>query len=1010
MPFFGKSKKLVPQTSDPGNAVLNNSSVGESSSKMTATTTSNVEDRQHNRSLGSASTSHHKYRFFGKKSTISLKKLTPHQVSSVTETASTSFDQSSTKNHLPSYASSSSSDRNSNADDESRFRIPSSKNECLKFESIPESGVSSPPKIPPKPERLTVKCEKLDHDDAVKIGGDSTDQQHQIPIFENIDQQKSTEILCKTSPMFDLESPLKNFTFSDLNVVPSSPEETLSPNRRILLKRHLLNRLVSRHDPKLTNFVANLQRYCRRTLAKNKLNLLKEEIERLKIKLEKSECCIVELKSQCQSLGNRLTHSERMLDDEKQSTFLIGESLENENMLRKQLEDVLSKNQSQFDQLKLENQKLDQRLANYESVLDNFDNQHSPRQQNVDSSSTLTATEDDDRTERGFHGPMKIVEQRFSLVAGDFGQKMMENRDEIDDEDFKTAVESKMSTTADTIRSKIVRLKMRAAQLAGEKGNFDRILMEKEEKIDELMRINEQLKYDLTERENQLEILNKFRQQHEIVKNDNEKLKFELEEMKKEKTNIELEKHKVPIETENSELETLRIKCRELERKCACQQSELDDNVEEIENLRLKHSRLEILNQKLRFDDDKDQRRHEEELDEIKISMKKKIQNLEQQLEDEEKQKLRYQKQLKLFESELKDFRTNSATISPTKTEKYQNLKKTFVRTKFLLNDAQKYLEHFQKTATNRCALVQLKNQLEESENGRLFCLRQKQLLETDVADLKDELEILSKEKKNVDERLNILNKEKSRLEILTRDQELQINNLSKKFQNLYRQFCVDWNNSGRNPIKSILLNGNSAQKLAKSNSKTLTIEDEVRDFEVKFEVEHAEKMKAEAFRHRLQHELDTLRENLTFLKASKERDAETLDDYKRRLSKSRDEILQLQQRYADAEQKIAHLNGEIKRTDEENVVLKSDYDFASQRLENLRINLNLNVEDHHHHHPPPNQHRYRAVSSNQINRNSSSLIKNHRPQDSLIEEGEDEDEEFSDLEAEIAKFSCKNG
>lgn len=127
---------------------------------------------------------------------------------------------------------------------------------------------------------------------------------------------------------------------------------------------------------------------------------------------------------------------------------------------------------------------------------------------------------------------------------------------------------------------------------------------------------------------------------------------------------------------------------------------------------------------------------------------------------------------------------TDDTTVS----QLHRDLRKT----KALLKDAQTVLQHQRDSAPSRGLLKQLRNQLEDAELARAAAVKARQRDQTELDDVRVQLEQATVAKAHAEERLMALMKEKNSLQGAYDEQADELQALLKKYKAQVQQGSID--------------------------------------------------------------------------------------------------------------------------------------------------------------------------------------------------------------------------
>ncbi|NXP74854.1 MY18A protein, partial [Ramphastos sulfuratus] len=240
---------------------------------------------------------------------------------------------------------------------------------------------------------------------------------------------------------------------------------------------------------------------------------------------------------------------------------------------------------------------------------------------------------------------------------------------------------------------------------------------------------------------------------------------------------------------DEASLAKVKKQLRDLEAKVKDQEEELDEQAGTIQMLEQAKLRLEMEMERLRQTHAKEVESRDEEVEEIRQSCQKKLKQMEVQLEEEYEDKQKVLREKRELESKLSAV-SEQANQRDFETEK--RLRRDLKRTKALLADAQIMLDHLKNNAPSKREIAQLKNQLEESEFTCAAAVKARKSMEVEIEDLHLQIDDLAKAKAALEEQLSRLQREKNEVQSRLEEDQEDMNELMKKHKAAVAQASRD--------------------------------------------------------------------------------------------------------------------------------------------------------------------------------------------------------------------------
>lgn len=151
-------------------------------------------------------------------------------------------------------------------------------------------------------------------------------------------------------------------------------------------------------------------------------------------------------------------------------------------------------------------------------------------------------------------------------------------------------------------------------------------------------------------------------------------------------------------------------------------------------------TRLNLNLERARSDAQRSTDAKDEELDELRSNFQRRLRTFEEQIAELNDANANLQRQLRVHEQRGRQFETQSQYSFESSNNNY---KREYKKTLAMLKDTQNLLT-IERQKTDKTALIRrLRAQLEEAEEARMGALRSKTSLESDLAELAVEVELI---------------------------------------------------------------------------------------------------------------------------------------------------------------------------------------------------------------------------------------------------------------------------
>ncbi|XP_035390114.1 unconventional myosin-XVIIIa isoform X4 [Electrophorus electricus] len=681
-----------------------------------------------------------------------------------------------------------------------------------------------------------------------------------------------------------------------------------------------------------------------------------EEIQQLKLKLEKVEKERNELRLNTDRLESRITELSSELADERNTGESASQLLESETSERLRLEKDTKELQTKYDSMKKQMESLEMEVM--ESRL-------------MRASELNGEMEDDDsggewrlkcaRAVREVEFTKKRLHQEFEdkLEVEQQGKRQLERR------------LTDLQADNEEVQRVAQQLKKKCQRLTAELQDTKLHLEGQQSRNHELEK--KQRKFDLEQSQAQEEV-QRERSQREKLSREKDMLTgeaFSLRQQLEDKDlemcalNLKLEQMEAELQDLNSQeskdeasLAKVKKQLRDLEAKVKDQEEELDEQAGTIQMLEQAKLRLEMEMERLRQTHAKDLENKDEEVEEIRQSCSKKLKQMEVQLEEEYEDKQKVLRERRELEAKLL---TAQDQVSHRDVETEKRLRKDLKRTKALLADAQIMLDHLKNNAPSKREIAQLKNQLEESEFTCAAAVKARKSMEVELEDLHVQMEDISKAKQALEEQLSRVQREKNDLQSRMEEDQEDMNELMKKHKAAVAQCSQNLAQASelQAQLEEALKEKQDVQEKLTALQSQLEFQEQsmvdksllsrqeakIREMESKFEFEKTQVKRLEGLVSRLKESVEKLTEERDQRSTSESREREQNKRLQRQMRDLKEELAELTKKEAEASRKKHELELDIESLEAANQSLQADLKLAFKRIGDLQAAIEDEME-----------------------------------------------------------------
>ncbi|KAJ8917234.1 hypothetical protein NQ315_002251 [Exocentrus adspersus] len=807
-----------------------------------------------------------------------------------------------------------------------------------------------------------------------------------------------------TSPVLDERKAVEDMLLA-LDLDLSSYRVGLS---QIFFRNGVVSQLETQRDERLADMVVHLQAHCRGYLARRRLaqrklqdlavrciqrnvrkflavrdwpwwrllvrvtpllnvhrteeelRLRTDELEAIKIKLEKAEQERLKLKHENDKLESKLSEMTADLAEEHSTATLATERLDAEQTERVKLERELTDLQHKNKELQQSSERLEMELLYSRSDLNGI------------------SEEDEEGDGDG------VYKQRYERAVREleFTRRRLQQQHEDDLEQLvglKKQLEKKLADAYEEVeeqRQVVGQWKRKVQKMNGETNDL-RLLLEEQNARNNLLE-KKQRKFD-SETQMLHDELKKERQAKERLAREKEvcvaekytlesalsdtRLELELKEERLASLQREMDEITCGGKTEE-EVTVLRKQKIDCERRLQDQEEELDELAGQVQLLEQAKLRLEMTLESMRKEAKKEAQARDEELEDARCNAQKKVKALEAQLENEHEERtllLREKHELErrlaaAVESERNDRAGDEALL--------QRLKRDLKRTKALLRDTQAQLDRQKAETPGKTMIRQLRNQLEDMECARAMAVKAKQSLEMELLETQALLEDAHRHKQEAEERVNALLREKTDLQSQLEENEEELAEVLKKFKGTVQQMSLDQlalqeqvslvseleieRNQLKEQLAELTSKLESVESMgdASSNLQVKRSELKVKELESKLELEQTTRTRLEVQITRLKEAMEKLQNEITASRVKEQQGQDQIRKLQRQLREMKEELNKSLAKESEVVMKKKELEKRCEALEGENSGVRTDLRLALKRIEDLQSAIQGDLED----------------------------------------------------------------
>ncbi|XP_065055374.1 unconventional myosin-XVIIIa-like isoform X2 [Rhopilema esculentum] len=389
---------------------------------------------------------------------------------------------------------------------------------------------------------------------------------------------------------------------------------------------------------------------------------------------------------------------------------------------------------------------------------------------------------------------------------------------------------------------------------------------------------------------------------------------------------------------------------RELELKVQEQEEELDEQAGQIQMLEQAKLKLEMASQRDKQQFQKDLDSKDDEMEQMRADQQRKMRQLEEQIEEEYREKNEAVKMRRELERRMFDLQ-HSNDLADRGHEK--KLRKELRKLRILYKDAKYALDSQASQNTDKTQLKQLRNQLEDMEFAKHIAVKAKKQLEADIEDLQKQLEEMSRLKLEAEERNLLLSRENAEIINKIEDGEDETDELIKKNKHLITEVAklqsdvIQCNSTIQDlSAEKDILDAKVQQltsKLAYYEETTVDklevqrLESKIRELESKIDVESTLKNRLESQLSRLKNTVTSLQDERDTQINRESRLKAEVSKYQRQLKDAKEEVEDLRKVEDEQKRKKESAESEVENLDQALSLAKTELNLANKRIRDLQ-------------------------------------------------------------------------
>ncbi|VDK82668.1 unnamed protein product [Litomosoides sigmodontis] len=407
-----------------------------------------------------------------------------------------------------------------------------------------------------------------------------------------------------------------------------------------------------------------------------------------------------------------------------------------------------------------------------------------------------------------------------------------------------------------------------------------------------------------------------------------------------------------------SEFSSLHKAKHSLEMKCAEQEEMLNELMDNMKQLEQTITRLEMAAERSRAERLRDLEAKNNEIDELRSQYQRRARAFEEQVADLQDANSSLVKQNRMLEGRARDVDNYSVSCEASSGHYKRDLRKALA----LLRDTQRVLARERENSLNQTMICQLQEQLMDAEAAKLSALRGRHSLESELAEVRAQLEAALTAKNSAEDRALVLFKEKSSALALVEEHDEQVRSLLKKYKAAVQQSAVDSikiadqfeqmadMEKDKEKLREQLNDVSSALEYHQQHSvekhKLLLAEQRIRDLEAKLELEISQKLRLEALMVKASDEVESLKDQIQELNSLREKDFNINRKTRKDISTLQEQLEDIRKREMDLVHRCKQFAIEHEKMELEKQTLIKDLQCAEKRIDDLRKALSKDLSD----------------------------------------------------------------
>ncbi|XP_059479309.1 unconventional myosin-XVIIIa isoform X3 [Neocloeon triangulifer] len=693
--------------------------------------------------------------------------------------------------------------------------------------------------------------------------------------------------------------------------------------------------------------------------AEEELRKQTEELEGMRVRLDKSEAEKLRLKQHNERLEARMNELTVALAEEQSAAHLAAERLEAESAERSRLQHELQNAQEKQSSLREASQRLEMEILMCRASDD----------------ASHTSGEDED-------GGYEHLKQRLDRAVKEAAalRRQLQQQQEAHEDQLMALRKASEKRVADALeeveeqRQVVAQMKRKAQRVTGEH-NDTRLMLEEQSARNTILE-KRQKKFD-----------SEMHQLQEAVrqeKSSKEKALRERDLMAAEKTSaeqnlaacrLELEMRDEKVAALGRELEelafggaaeeevaALRKSKHALERRVKEQEEELDELAGQVGLLEAAKVRLEMSLEQQRKEAKREASQRDDEMEEIRGNAQKKVRALESQLEAEHEERTRLLREKHDLDRRLAEAAEVARGRAPEDEQMIQRLRRELRHAKALLRDAHGLLERQRDETGGRGQLRALRHQLEDAEAARAVAMKARQTAESEARELQAALEEEKRGRALAEDKAAAAVRSKTEVVGQLEENEEELAEVLKKYRASVAQISIEQaattelaataaaleaeRNSLREQVAEMSARLEAAEGETTIGLTARRLETKIRELESRLELEATTRARAETQCGRFREQAEKVAVEAEAARARETAANDAARRAARQLREAREREASVAAKEAEAIRKRKELEMRVETCEAEAATARADLRLALQRIEDLQAAMAGDSED----------------------------------------------------------------